>query len=113
VLRLLWALSFSHVSVPRPKVSTALVSPTRPEAPASQGASARWYSVFKNLWIHTIVEAIGELVQVERQVLPADAVMGSHDAALRQAPERIQIVGVNLPANIFTSTVAHCLAKAD
>lgn len=104
---LLRVFSFRHgVSLPR-TISIALVYRACSESPSSAGDSALWYSVLKNVWILAIVVAIRKFVQVQRQVFPADVVVGAHDAALQQAPERIQIVGVNDTMNVFASTVAN------
>jgi len=75
-----------------------------PEALASPIASALRQRVSEDVWILAIVVVIGKLVEVQRHVLPADVVIGSHDAGLQQAPERVEVVGVNYAVHIFAST---------
>ncbi len=59
------------------------------EASASSDASASCYSAPENVGVLPVVETKGKLIQVQRQVFAAHAVIGADDTALEQRPERI------------------------
>ncbi len=75
------------------------------EASASQPASASCYRFTKDIGILAVIVTELKLSQVERQIFLTDVVEAAHDATLEEAPERFEIVGVNLAANIFALTV--------
>ena len=76
------------------------------EAGASGASSASCYNLVENVRVLPIVETEGKFVQVERQVLAADVVVSADHATLEQAPERFNIVGVDVAANINAVAVA-------
>src|SRR6266576_820626 len=86
---LLSIFSLWHVGSLSGKASIGLVSLRRDEAPSSPRASARWYSLLEDVGVFTVVEPIRKLVQVKREILPADVVVGPDDTPLEQAPKRI------------------------
>ena len=71
------------------------------EASASSGASASCYDVIEDVGVLAVVEAIGKLVRIERQIFLAHVVVR---AALRERPQRF---GVNVPAHIFATRIAN------
>jgi hypothetical protein len=77
------------------------------EARASSSASARRYSRTEHVSVLSVVEPESKFVQVERQILAANLVIGAHDATLQQTPERFNVVGVDVAANVFPIHVAH------
>src|SRR5690349_19466582 len=78
------------------------------EASASYHASASSprYRLAENVGFVAVVVAELKFSQVERQILLADMVEAAHDTALEERPERFEIVGVNLAANVLASTMA-------
>lgn len=50
--------------------------------------------------------AVREFVQIERQVVLFDVIKAAHDATLEQAPERLDVIGMDLTAHVFALTVA-------
>jgi hypothetical protein len=76
------------------------------EARASCCASAASYRLPKDVVIVPIVESELKFREIQRQVLLTDMVVRSDDSALEQAPERFDIVRVNLSAHIFARAVA-------
>jgi hypothetical protein len=75
------------------------------EAPASSDASAPSYGAPKDVRIFAVVEPKLKLVQVQRQVLLRDMMVGPDYATLQQAPKRIQVLSMNFAAYILTSRV--------
>src|SRR5579885_2381185 len=71
------------------------------EASASSSASASCYRRAENVRVLAIVVAELEFRQIERQVLPADVMIRADHATLQDAPERFNVVGVDLAADIF------------
>jgi hypothetical protein len=73
------------------------------EAPASQRTSASGprYRLAEDIGFTAVIVAELKLGQVERQILLADMMKATHDAALEETPERFQIVGVDFAANIL------------
>ena len=61
----------------------------------------------ENVLVLPIVVAELELGNVQRQVFGADLVVAAHDAALEQAPEAFDGVGVNRADDVFASGVIH------
>src|SRR5207249_7451227 len=77
------------------------------EASGVSDASASCYGVPENILVLAVVEPEGKLVQVERQILPADVMERAHDSPLQQAPEAVDVAGVNRSPNVLASGVAH------
>src|SRR5579872_4500078 len=75
------------------------------EASASSDASASCYGVKENVGVLAIVEAPLKFIQVQRKVLRGNLVIGSHDAALQQRPERFNRLGMDDAANVFALAV--------
>lgn len=86
-----------------------LVSVFYAEGPSSPDASAYCYGTLKDVWILPVIEPIRKLVQVERQVLPADVMVCADNAQLEQAPKRIKVVGMHVPMHIFASGMTYLL----
>ena len=74
------------------------------EASASSDASAFCYDFIEDVGILAVVEAIGKLVRIERQIFLAHVVVR---AALRERPQRFDVIGVNVPAHIFATRIAN------
>jgi hypothetical protein len=75
------------------------------EAFASTDASAFRYGEPEHVGVLSVIVAKRELVQVERQILSADVVVRAQNASLQEAPEIINVAGVNVSPNIFVSAV--------
>jgi hypothetical protein len=75
------------------------------EAPTSPVASATSYGCPENIFGLAIVEAERELIQVERQILFADVVIGADDSTLQERPERFDILSVHVAAHVLASAV--------
>lgn len=91
------------------KASIGLVSLRRDEAPSSPRASARWYSLLEDVGVFTVVEPIGKLIQVKREILPANIMVCPDDTPLEQTPKRINIVCVYFPMHIFARGMVYFL----
>lgn len=76
------------------------------EAPASCCASAASYRLSKDVVIVPIVESELEFREVERQIFLADVMVRPNYPALQQAPERFDIVRVDLAAHVFARAVS-------
>ena len=59
--------------------------------------SASCYHVRKHIWILAIVVAVREFGQIQRQIGFRHIVKRAHDATFQQAPEAIQVRGVDVP----------------
>jgi hypothetical protein len=57
------------------------------EAPASSVASTSCYRGFEDVRVLAVVKAPSELIQIERQILLGNAVIGADHATLQQTPE--------------------------
>ena len=79
------------------------------EASASYHASALGprYCLTEYICLASVVVTKLKFCEVKRQIFLADMVKASHHAALEKAPERFQIIGVYLAANIFALAMAH------
>src|SRR5262249_28611496 len=73
----------------------------RAEASAATGASAGCYGASEQVGIFAIVVAEDEFVQVERQILARDVVIGAENAALQERPESLNRVGMNDAVHVF------------
>jgi hypothetical protein len=71
------------------------------EALASSSASASCQCRLEDIRILAVVVPPRKFVEVERQILLADIMVGADDSALEQCPERIEVRGVDLAAHIL------------
>ena len=75
------------------------------EGSASPVASASCYSRSEDVRVTAVILPELKFVQVEREIFLADIVIRPDDPALQQSPEGLDIVGVNLTANILALRV--------
>ena len=75
------------------------------EAAASVANSASSKDGVEDIRVLTIVEPEGKFVQIQRQIFLAHVVIGAHNAALEQRPERLNVVRMHLAPNILASAV--------
>src|SRR3990172_4799440 len=94
---LLGVLNLSHAA--------SWLSP--PETLASSDVSAFCYSKPEDVRVASIVVPENELVQVERQISTAYIVVCAHNPALQQAPEVVDVAGVNSADHVLMSHVAY------
>lgn len=73
--------------------------------------SASCYDRAENVPVLPVVVAKRKLRQIQRQVVLGDIMECPDHAALKQAPERLKIVGMHVPAYIFFSAVIHRLMR--
>ena len=78
---------------------------------ASVRVSAPCYRLAEYVGFSAIIVAVLKLRQVQRQVFLADVMEGSHDAALQERPEVIQILGVNDATHIFFGFVINGIVR--
>jgi hypothetical protein len=76
------------------------------EAPASYRASAACYGLAKDVGVLAVVVAELELSEIQRQIFLAH-VMVSADSSLEERPERLDIICVNLTADVFVRLMIH------
>jgi hypothetical protein len=69
--------------------------------------SAFCYHVGKYIRILAVIVPVAELRQVQRQVVFAHLVECTDYATLQQAPEAVQIGGMDVPAHVFASHMAY------
>src|SRR5262245_27923426 len=98
----LWHNAFSRVS----RTSGLIERAAFPEALAGSDASVTCYRSAENILVMSIVEPKDELIQVQRQILSAHAVIRADYTAFQQTPERFNRVGMDRPTNVFTARVA-------
>jgi hypothetical protein len=79
------------------------------EAPASSVASASSYSAPENVGILAIVEPKRKLIEIQRQVLRAHAVIRPDDTTLEQTPKRIDALGMDLAAHVLACGMGYCV----
>jgi len=85
----------------RPPMATGVVHSSldiSSEHASAVAYSACCYHLRKNVGIISIVMTERELRQVQRQIGFADIVKCAHHATLEQAPEAIQVRGMDIPA---------------
>jgi hypothetical protein len=68
---------------------------------ASVRVSAPSYRFAENIGFVPIVEPELKLVQIQRQIFLADAMVCSDHAALEQRPERFDTLSADAPAHVF------------
>lgn len=73
--------------------------------------SAFCYHIIEDVRILAVIVAIAELREIQRQIVFAHLVEGADHATLQQAPEAIQVCGMDIPAHIFTFTVIDGLVR--
>lgn len=66
------------------------------EGVANVCSSAPCYRRSEDVGILAVVKAERKLIQVQGKVFPADIVIGADHATLEQAPERFDVVGVDI-----------------
>jgi hypothetical protein len=81
------------------------------EAIASVNASAACYRLAEDIGFVAIAVTELKFVQVERQVLPADVMIGADDPTLQQAPKAFQVIRVYLAAHVLAATMCDCLMR--
>ena len=59
-----------------------------------------------------IIEAVGELIEVEGQILGRDLVVHAHDASLEQGPHIFDAVGVDLAIHVGLLVVHGLVGEA-
>jgi hypothetical protein len=85
------------------QVSFALAFWTRDaEASASSDASASCYGSAEDIGVVAIVLPELKLIQIERQIILADVVIGADNSAFQECPEAFDVVRVNLATDVFT-----------
>ena len=65
--------------------------------------TARRNQVREHIGIIAIVIPKRKLIQIERQIILADPMIGADNATLQQAPEPFDIVGMDVPAHVFAA----------
>ena len=75
------------------------------EALARSDASVACYGSTEDVFVVPVVVPKHKLIQIERQVLPAHAVIRPNNTALQQRPERFNRIRVDSTANVFASHV--------
>ena len=83
------------------------------EHASAVACSASCYDTGKDVRILPVVMPVRELRQIQRQVGFADLMEGAHHAALEQAPERFDVVRVDVPAHIFFFHMVHSLMRME
>ncbi len=76
---------------------------------ASVRVSAPCYRFAEYIGFFSIVKTELKLIQVQRQMFPANIVVRPDDSALEQRPKRINRLSMNLATYIFASTMAAAL----
>src|SRR5439155_15592900 len=71
------------------------------EAVASAASSASCDKRPEHVGVLAVVMTETELGQVERQVLPGDLVVAADDAALQERPERVEVLRVDVAADVL------------
>src|SRR2546430_1601017 len=84
---------------------------TSSEHASAEACSASCYDRPKDVGILALIVPERKLRQVQRQVVFADIVKGSHDATLQQTPKAFQIIRVNLAAHVFAAIMVDGLMR--
>jgi len=66
--------------------------------------AARRDEVGEHVGVIAIVMTVRKLVQIEREIILRDLVIGADHSALNQAPEGLQIVCMDVPANVLATS---------
>src|SRR5947209_8966402 len=99
--------------LPVPRL-THCVAISAAEASGVSDASASCYGLPKNVLVFAVVKPEGKLVQVQRQILPADMMKRADHSAFQQAPKAVNVAGVNYAPDVFARGMAHgpmCVTK--
>src|SRR6266404_3035486 len=81
------------------------------EASASSDASASTYCRSEDVGILAVVMAKLELGKIKRQIFLAHVMVRAHDSAFEQAPERFEIVGMDLAAHVLMRLMVHLFVR--
>jgi hypothetical protein len=79
--------------------------------PPVRTLSASSYRCSEDIGILAVVVPELKFIQVQRQVLLADVVVGADNSALEQAPERFQIVGMHFATHVLVRLVVNMLVR--
>ena len=74
-------------------------------------SSASCYDRPEDVRVLAFVVPERKLVQVQRQVVFADFVIGADHATLQQAPKAVQVAGMHVPAHVLMLAVLDHLNK--
>jgi len=86
---------------------SSLHTSSEPALPVANSADC--YHRREDVGVLPVVMTEREFSQIQRQIGFADIVIGADHATLQQAPEAIEVRGVNVPAHILTLGVVHGL----
>lgn len=103
--------SFRHELSPNGKAIARSSAHTSSEHVSPAACSAFCYDRSEHVAVLSVVGPERELGQVQRQVGLADLVISADHATLEQAPEAIQVRGVDVPAHIFALRMADGLVR--
>jgi hypothetical protein len=81
------------------------------ETVASEHVSAACYSGSENIDVLAVVMPELKLCDVKRQIFAADLVIGADNAALQDAPEALNRVGMDRAHNVVTAALANDLVR--
>jgi hypothetical protein len=70
-------------------------------------ASASSYGLPEHIGVVPVVVPELELRKIQRQIFPADVVVGSEDSPFKQSPEGIEALSVNLATDVLACGVVH------
>ena len=65
----------------------------------------------EGIGILAVVMPEAELIQIKREIILRDVVIAADDSALQQGPETLDIVSVDLSANILAFAVVHDIVR--
>jgi hypothetical protein len=85
--------------------------PSLAETVTSDHASAACYRRLKHIRVETVVISELKLSNVQRQIFGADLVEAANDAALEDAPEAFNRVGVDRADNVLMAAVVNFLVR--
>ena len=98
----------------RPPMVTATAhssADTSSEHASAAACSAFCYHVAKDVGILAVIVSIGELREIQRQIVFAYFMECADHATFQQAPEAIQVRRMDIPAHILTLPVVHNLVR--
>jgi hypothetical protein len=81
------------------------------EHDASASYSAAFYQQVEHVGVFPMIVPERELGEVERQILLRDVMKASDDPALKQSPETIDVLGMDLSPNVLTGAVSNCVVR--
>jgi hypothetical protein len=74
---------------------------------ASVSVSAPSYRFAENIGFVPVVESKLKLIQVQRQIFLADAMVCSDHATLEQRPERFDVLSMHIAAHVLASRMSN------